>query len=65
MLLVTKLQRATLESRYLSDRDSAIWYFDSLPDFSIWRYESSCDNPTPLDLGAKNDDDHSHKTLSN
>ena len=65
MLLVTKLKRATTESCYLSTRVSGIWYFDSLPDFSIWRHKSTCNNPTPLDLGAKNDDDHSHKTLSN
>ena len=65
MLLVTKLERATSESSYLSARYSDIWYFDSLPDFSIWRHENTCNNPTRLDLGAKNDDDHSHKTLSN
>ena len=65
MLLVTKLERATSESRYLRSRNSDIWYFDSLPYFSIWYKKISCNNPTPLDLGAKNDDDHSHKTLSN
>ena len=65
MLLVTKLELATSESSYLRTRDSDIWYFDSLPDFSIWHHKSTCDNPTPLNLGAKNNDDHSHKTLSN
>lgn len=65
MLLVTKLERATTESSYLGTSDSDIWYFDSLPDFSIWKQERTCNNPTPLDLGAKNDADHSHKTLSN
>lgn len=65
MLLVTKLERATSESSYLGARDSAIWYFDSLPEFPIWHQEITCNNPTRLDLGAKNDDDHSHKTLSN
>ncbi len=65
MLLVTKLERAASESSYLSARYSDIWYFDSLPEFSIWRHKSTRNNPTPLDLGAKNDDDHSHKTLSN
>lgn len=65
MLLVTKLERAISEACYLGTRDSNIWYFDSLPDFSIWYQKSAANNPTPLDLGAKNDDDHSHKTLSN
>ena len=65
MLLVTKLERAASESRYLHARNSDIWYFDSLPVFSIWYQKSTGNNPTPLDLGAKNDDDHSHKTLSN
>lgn len=65
MLLVTKLERATVESRYLRSRNSDIWYFDSLPNFSIWYQKSTGNNPTPLDLGAKNNDDHSHKTLSN